>query len=194
MLICVRYNLILLKFDIVKLLLCNTNTTTNANEIKALTRVESEQTAWKYANSVAMGSYTKCLYMSIYCSCWSGGSIVWSTHWNITYTPGTYLLQHVTTVSCRCFSSKFYNSIFLLCSSSSLILIFQQSCRYSSSQLPESERTRNEGLRWAFFWYMQTRQTSLVATKKQWDFMLPKSIDHPQWAIRQTAWPNLLTP
>ena len=42
MLICVRYNLILLKFDIVKLLLCNTNTTTNANEIKALTRVESE--------------------------------------------------------------------------------------------------------------------------------------------------------
>ena len=130
------------------------------------------------------GSYTKCLYMSIYCSCWSGGSIVWSTHWNITYTPGTYLLQHVTTVSCRCFSSKFYNSIFLLCSSSSLILIFQESCGYSSCQLPESERTRNEGLRWAFFWYMQTRQTSLVATKKQWDFMLPKSIDHPQWAIR----------
>ena len=42
MLICVRYNLILLKFDIVKLLLCNTITTTNANEIKALTRVESE--------------------------------------------------------------------------------------------------------------------------------------------------------
>ena len=42
MLTCVRYNLILLKFDIVKLLLCNTNTTTNANEFKALTRVESE--------------------------------------------------------------------------------------------------------------------------------------------------------
>ena len=42
MLNCIRYNLILLKFEIVKLLLCNTNTTANANEIKALTRVESE--------------------------------------------------------------------------------------------------------------------------------------------------------
>ena len=43
MLTCVRFNLILLKFDIIKLLLCNTNTTTNAYEIKALTRVESEK-------------------------------------------------------------------------------------------------------------------------------------------------------
>ena len=34
------YNLIL--YNIV----CNTNTTTNANEIKALTRVESEKKGW----------------------------------------------------------------------------------------------------------------------------------------------------
>ena len=107
--LCVNVQCKLLIFNLISFnTVCNTNTTTNTNEIKALTRIESEQTAWKYANSVAMGSYTKCLYMSIYCSCWSGGSIVWSTHWNITYTPGTYLLQHVTTVSCRCFSSKFY--------------------------------------------------------------------------------------
>ena len=50
MLTCVRFNLILLKFDIVKLLLCNTNTTSNANEIKALTRVESENNSKCAAN------------------------------------------------------------------------------------------------------------------------------------------------